>query len=429
MSRWWNWYETTWHTINCGHSLSLYERMLINGWFAGAAWLTPENSSDIIFTNELPEYGENSWGVALAGLYSFINAHDRGIPYTPVGIVLDEYAGYDGYAHLAWGTLPFTAGDLQIDDLFVNQLFPGSDFIHYNPFPGDQELGYLRETPYGEMYDVLLSSNSATNLESYPVILLAGDMTFGAQFVSALQQALQNGSRVLMQPAQRDALGGAFNTLTNAGTVEVLPMWTNAVTGRPAAIPNWRLTQLATTCLPIAVSGDPIQYSINRNAAGWVVELVHDNGVYKDPINPAIITNTDFAMVTLRPYVPVARASEWQIDANGNPADVDLNYTGVPLTVPVGPGQSVYVQFTLAPVSVSTNLVAQVNSPNSLTLTYAGLPNYPYHVQMSSNITLAPAQWQNLVGRSNNASSGGLFTFTDTNSASFNPRFYRVVTS
>jgi len=125
----------------------------------------------------------------------------------------------------------------------------------------------------------------------------------------------------------------------------------------------------------------------------------------------------------------VARASEWQIDANGNPADVDLNYTGVPLTVPVGPGQSVYVQFTLAPVSVSTNLVAQVNSPNSLTLTYAGLPNYPYHVQMSSNITLAPAQWQNLVGRSNNASSGGLFTFTDTNSASFNPRFYRVVTS
>jgi len=425
MSPWWNGYETTFQTLQYGHSLSLYERMLMHGWFAGAAWLTPENSNDIVFTNGLPNYGMNSWGVALAQLYAFINSHDRGIPYTPVAIVLDEYAGYDGYAHLAWGTLPFTDGDVEIDDLFVNQLFPGSDFIHYNPFPGDQELGYLRETPYGEIFDVLLSSATAATLDSYPVILLTGDMNFAAPFVSALQQALQNGSRVLMQPSHQAALGAAFDSLTNAGTVEVLPLWTNTVTGRAAAIPNWRLAQLDTSYLPIAVSGDPIQFSINRNAAGWVVELVHDNGVWKNPTSAAITTNTDIAMVTLQPLVPVTTASQWQIDGKGNPSDVDLNYAGAPLTVPVGPGQSVYVQFTLAPIPGSTNLVAHIGSSNLLTLSYAGLPNYPYHVQVASN--LVAAQWLNLAGQSKNANSAGTFTFTDTNIAGSNPKFYRIV--
>ena len=423
VSPWWNGYETTWSTPQYGHSQSLYQRLLAHGWFAGAAWLTPENSYDIMFTNDLPSYGENNWGVTLAQFYAFINAHDRGIPYTPVAIVLDHYAGYNGYAHLAWGTLPFTAGDLQIDDLFVNQLFPGSDFIHYNPFPGDQELGYLRETPYGEIFDVLLSSAPAANLAAYPVILLVGDITFDAPFISALQQALQNGTRVLMQPAHQAALGAAFTTLTNAGTVEVLPLWTNSVTHRAAAIPNWRLAQLDSTCLPVAVSGAPIQYSINRNNAGWVVELVHDNGVYKYWTTAAIVTNTDVAMVTLTPMVPVAKAWEWQIDTNGNAADIDLHYAGAPLTVPVGAGQSVYVLFTLAPSA--TNPAVRVQGSNSLTLTYSGLPNYSYHVQISSN--LAAANWSALAGPSTNANSAGVFGFTDTNTRSFNPRFYRVV--
>jgi hypothetical protein len=422
MSPWWNGYCTQYNTLNYGHSLSLYTRMLSHGWFSGAAWLTPENSFYIIFNNGLPNDGTNAWGAALGQLYALMNSHDRGIPCTPVAVVLDHYAGYNGYAHLAWGTLPFTAGDVQIDDLFVNQLFPGSDFIHYNPFPADQELGYLRETPYGEIFDVLLSSAPAANLESYAVILLAGDITFDTNFVANLQQALASGTRVLMQPAHQVALGTNFSTLTNAGTVEVLAPWTNTMTGRPAAIPNWRLAQLDSTCLPIAVSGAPIQYSINRNVAGYVVELVHDNGVWKNWTNAAVVTNTDIAMVTLNPCVPVAKVSEWQIDTNGNPADVDLNYTGAPLTVSVGAGQSVYIQFTLPPVA--TNLVARVNKPNSLSLTYSGLPHYAYHVQVSSNLTAS--KWTDMTGPTNSAGSSGLFSFTDTNTATFSPRFYRI---
>ncbi|MCX6928737.1 MAG: hypothetical protein NT154_36820 [Verrucomicrobia bacterium] len=213
LSPWWNGYCTRWNTPDYGHSLSLYQRMLLHGWFAGAAWLTPENSFNIEFNGGSATNGVNAWGAALARMYAFMQAHDRGTPYTPIAIVLDHYAGYNGYAHKAWGTLPFTAGDTEIDDLFVSQLFPGSDFIHYDPFPENREKGYLRETPYGEMFDVLLSSAAAQKLSAYPVIIVAGDMTFDAQWVGVLQQAVQHGSQLLMQPRHRTALAGNYNTL------------------------------------------------------------------------------------------------------------------------------------------------------------------------------------------------------------------------
>ena len=89
-----------------------------------------------------------------------------------------------------------------------------------------------------------------------------------------------------------------------------------------------------------------------------MIELVHDNGVWKDPTDAKIVTNSDIASVTLTPAVSVTKASFWQTDANGNNADVDLNYSGAPITVPVGPGQCVYVQFTTA---TSNTLTINVN--------------------------------------------------------------------
>jgi hypothetical protein len=77
--------------------------------------------------------------------------------------------------------------------------------------------------------------------------------------------------------------------------------------------------------------------------------------------------------------------------------------------------------------AISTNLLVTLNGDGSLTLNYPGLPNYPYHVQISSNLGVVPIQWLNLPGSSNNADTNGLFSFTDTNTASFTPRFYRAV--
>ena len=132
-----------------------------------------------------------------------MRAHDRGIPFTPVAIVLDRYAGYNGYRGRPWGILENTPGDLETRDLFQHQLFPGSDHIHVPADPENPEKSYLRPTPFGEAFDVLLSHASGERLGDYRVILLVGDIEFDAAFVAALHQALRQGSLP-------DGLGGSI---------------------------------------------------------------------------------------------------------------------------------------------------------------------------------------------------------------------------
>lgn len=407
MSPWFSGYTTQWQNLDSGHSLSLYNRMLSHGWFAGAAWLTPEASYSIIFNNGLPANGINSWGVALAQLYAFINAHDRGTPYTPVAIVLDHYAGYNAYEHKAWGTLAFTAADHEIDDLFCTQLFPQSDFIHYTPFPSNPEKPYLRPTPYGELYDVLLSSVSGSTLKDYPVVLLAGDITFDASFVAALQGSVSNGTKVLMLPRHQAALGGNFNTLTNAGYVEVMSATTNSTTGRSAAIPDSRLSEIARSCSPIIVSGSPIQYSINRNSAGWVVELIHNSGVTKQPSTAAVTDTSDVAVVYLKPVLPVTGAKRWGIDASGNASDTDLAYTNhaTALPVTVGPGQCVYIQFLVPPTGFDAWITMIMNGLTNYNdcATGDGYPNLLKYATGSS-----PTNSDNVAALSSFHSSSGV---------------------
>ena len=139
MSPWWWGYCTDWTNLDAGHSLSLYQRMLKYGWFAGAALVTPENSVSIVFNNGNPNDGLNSWGVEQAKTYAFMLSHDRGVPYVPVAIILDHYAGYNGFMGKAWGYFDFTAADWEMDNLFSEQLYPGSDHWHHDPFPQNRE--------------------------------------------------------------------------------------------------------------------------------------------------------------------------------------------------------------------------------------------------------------------------------------------------
>ena len=323
--------------LDAGHSLSFYERMWLHAWFAGAAMVTPENSIATFFEKAEAPWRLTSHGQKAAEVFQFMRTHDRGIPFTPVAIVLDHLAGYNGYMDKPWGILEPTAGDRQLRDLFDHQLFPGSDHIHTNPFPSNPELSYLRPTPYGEMFDVQLTSASPEMLSSYPVILLAGDIEFDEQLVAKLERALKQGSSLLLTPAHQEALGARFARLKKLRGVEVLQSWTNPATSRPALISDARLQRLAREALPIEVSGDPIQYEINRTAKGWVIELVNNAGVTKKPDHPAITDPSTTAQVVLRPRIRYASAREWRSNRSYTKLD--------PLKLEVGPGQSAFVEF------------------------------------------------------------------------------------
>jgi hypothetical protein len=323
--------------LNAGHSLSFYERMWLHGWFAGAAMVTPENSIATFFETPEAPWTLTSIGRKAGEVFRFMQGHDRGVPYTPVALVLDHLAGYNAYMDRPWGILDPTAGDLEARDLFDFQLFPGSDHIHVKPDPVNPEGSYLRPTPYGEIYDVLLTGVSPEVLSAYPIILLVGDIEFDRPFLHTLAQALRRGSRVLMSPRHRKALGAEFDRLTRQGRVEVLAPWTNPLTGRPAAISNSRLRDLARQYLPIEVKGDPVQYQINRTPSGWVVELINNRGVAKLPDRPAVTDPTAVVHVRLRPQIAFRQAREWRSlrthDAPG-PVDVEL-----------GPGTVEFIEF------------------------------------------------------------------------------------
>lgn len=327
--------------LDAGHSLSLYERLWLHGWFSGAAMVTPENSIAIFFQKAEAPWTLTSHGRKAAELFQFMQRHDRGIPYTPVAIVLDHYAGYNGYMDKPWGILKPTVGDREVRDLFDHQLFPGSDSIHGKPDSENPESSYLRPTPFGEIYDVLLTSTPPEVLPSYPVILLAGDIEFDPGFLSELEKSLRRGSRVLMSARHREALGAEFARLARQGIVEVLDPWTNPSTGRPTAISNERLNLLAKEHLPVEIKGDEIEYQINRTLAGWAVEVINNHGVLKKPNQAAVVDPRATAHVRLQSKVASSRAVEWRSGKTHRGTDI--------VEVDLEPGAVEYVEWIEGP--------------------------------------------------------------------------------
>jgi len=323
--------------LDAGHSLSLYERLWLHSWFAGAAMVTPENSIAIFFEKTAVPWALTAHGLKAVEVFQFMRTHERGVPFTPVAVVLDHLAGYNGYMDKPWGILDPTAGDRQVRDLFDCQLFPGSDHIHQRPDPNNPESSYLRPTPYGEIFDVQLTSASAEMLSSYPVLVLAGDIEFDEEIITKLERALKQGSTVLFGAAHQAILGPRFARLANHPRAEVLQPWTNPATGRSTAISNSQLQRLAHQALPVEVSGDPVQYQVNRTTNGWVIELVNNAGVTKKPDQPASTDPTATARVVLRPKIHFTAAREWRSGRSyTKPGEVRLE---------VGPGATEFVEF------------------------------------------------------------------------------------
>jgi hypothetical protein len=322
--------------LDAGHSLSFYERMWLHAWFAGAAMVTPENSIAIFFEQASAPWTLTAHGRKAAEVFQFMQTHERGVPFTPVAIVLDHLSGYNGYMDKPWGILEPTIGDRQVRDLFDYQLFPGSDHIHHKLDSDNPEASYLRPTPYGEIFDVQLTNASPEILSSYPVILLAGDIEFNEQLIANLEHALQQGSTLLLAPTHRESLGTSFARLARFHGVEVLQPWINPAAGRSTAISELRLKRLANEVLPVRVSGDPIQYQINRTSSGWVIELVNNAGVAKKPGQPATIDPSAIARVVLKPQIRYTSVRQWR--SNHTCPRLDE------VRLEVGPGRTEFVE-------------------------------------------------------------------------------------
>ena len=296
---------------DAGHSFSFYKRAWLHSWFAGAARVTPEFSMGNLFeTNDGP-WDLTELGELAVEVTEVMNTHDRGVPYAPVAILIDQYAGYNSFQDKPWGVFSKTAGDLKTYDLFQHQLFPGSANSN-SPDAANPEAPYLVATPYGEMFDVLTTTAEAPVLGFYPELLLVGNVSFTPGFITSLETALAGGSRLLLQQDHVAAMGStAFDLLQAAGEVVLLDEWHNSVTGRSAAISNSVLSQLHDLHMPVSITGDQVQYQLNRNAEGWVVELINNTGVVKAPHLPAVVDLNETVTVSLEPLVDAYGGYDW----------------------------------------------------------------------------------------------------------------------
>ncbi|MBZ0257994.1 hypothetical protein K8I31_18155, partial [bacterium] len=327
--------------LDAGHSLNFYWRLWLHAWFSGAAMVTPENSISTFFENT-DDWTLTPHAVKATEFFRFAQSHDRGIPYAPVAVVIDHLAGYNAYQGRPWGILDPTAGDYEIEELFQEQLFPGSDHIHQPPDADNPEASYLRPTPFGELYDVLLSSAEADALAAYPVLILVGDIDFTPSFLQQLKAAMMRGSRVLLARRYKEQLGDELYSMLDAGDFEVLEEWTNPATQKCSVISNQRLAQLARSLSPILVEGGPVQYRLNRSERSWIVELINNQGIIKKPDAPARIDDGASVQVTLTPQVSVKRVVQWGVDG-----DKDLGASSKPLKVALAPGEAAFVEFVL----------------------------------------------------------------------------------
>jgi len=183
------------------YSHILYNSMVVgfeNGWFDGDA-LSPIGRIQQAAQKWVREVGQ------------------PGVMQTPIAVMNDFYAGwifpnYNKILYRVWGNLPYGPGDYLMNDVF-DILYPGyqdSSFFH-------DEKGFATATPYGDSADALLSDAPGWLLSRYPVLVVAGDLSGGAEVRDKLQAYVEQGGRLFITAGSLRNLPGGLAGIQSEG--------------------------------------------------------------------------------------------------------------------------------------------------------------------------------------------------------------------
>lgn len=263
-----------------------------------------------------------------------IKKHDRGVAYTPVAMLWDHTHGIlKQYSSLIWDTFPLNEGDNHIWGI-VKACYPYEKSIYYNRV--------FKRCPFGDIFDVITTQASAQVMESYPVILLCGNVEFNAGLAEKVTSYVRNGGTLILNIEQirkyqklfpetffGSSLDEALNQANRSFSrlsgqvinedqpfeyVKLIPTATSSVlavtaddTRNPLIIstpfgrgrvvlsaPSYMKEKYSqnmlklftdlmhavnTETMPINVScSKDIEYTVNRNKNGWVVGLYNHYG-------------------------------------------------------------------------------------------------------------------------------------------------------
>ena len=341
-----------------GHSLSLHRRTYYVAYMSGANVVAAEGGWLNFFRSQQPgpegALPLSRLGKEGARFYAFTRHYpDRGIPYTPVGLLIDPLHGiYPGFGEkLAWNAFPYAPGDERILNLWET-FFPNS----VNVQAKHNEQGYLVASPYGDIVDVISNDAPDAILASYPVLLLAGEITREALLAERLGKYVRQGGTLVLSEADATRtnleagleLKSLLPGLAGSGYARLLQGRGAVIIYREGGADGGALgkvlVQLRDELVPLRISG-ALESLYNRTADGWMITLVNNEGITKT-FNEPPRTNAVPQMAAVRCPGPGSVRAACLCTPEG---DEPLDPADIHLSIP--PGELRVVRLTLSPVT------------------------------------------------------------------------------
>lgn len=279
-----------------GHSLNLMERSFVMSYMSGADVIVAEAGAPLSFYNYLTDdgfYKLSPYGETCQSFNKFVKANpDIGITYTPIGLVLDYYHGsYSGLASdtkKTFGTFDYNAGDEMTWSL-MDMIWPGGWVVEDTR----DETGTMINSPYGDSFDVLLQNASQEVLNSYPALVLSGDIKLSSKEAELYKEYVNQGGILVLNTAYTKKFP-EFKENTEYGKGRVI------VYGPDYSVEGLDqiLKELLNELSPFSVEGD-VQYLTNVRDDTMYVTLINNKGVTKTTTEAEKVDTSQTSRVTV----------------------------------------------------------------------------------------------------------------------------------
>jgi hypothetical protein len=295
---------------NSGHSLSLLERSLIMGYMSGVNTIVAEAGGAMSLQNNDGILDLTGYGKTLQKVYQFTEKTKVGTAYTPVGIVLDYYHG--SYAGIqkrlgigteeekSFATFAYDSGDKMTKKL-MEKIWGSDAWLSGTKRSDKDEVdSMVNNSTYGDSFDIILSNAEQNVLNSYPVLVLSGDIEGNAankvKFdVQRYKQYVNDGGTLILNCAYIDLFGGVFDENMSYGDGKVIVYGTSDydLTGLDSI-----LQEQIAMYQPVNVEGS-IQYMTNVKDNTIYVTLINNDGVTKTGDSAAKVDSKKASKVTV----------------------------------------------------------------------------------------------------------------------------------
>jgi len=337
-----------------GVSPYLYRRTLYAYYMSGANLVDHETDGDSLVTTHPDGRRElSAHGKVVKEWFAFTQKNpDRGVPWTPIGLMLDYQDGFSACYRMIWGCLEYTDADHMTYD-FIYNIFPCTTKI-----TSEHNGVGLVNTPYGDIFDVLMPNPpsgviSQELINNYKVQILLGDLRISKELAERLKTYVKDGGTLVVNVKQigeyfgedflglkltarvkesrtarsllddssfssnsfayqESALASAkiliasengdpvvtLNKYGKGNVILTLAPYLMDKNKKQVSFVSYLLRRLSDSVLPVLVRGD-IEYTLNRTESGWLITLLNNKGVYKEATRPAVVKPEEKAEVML----------------------------------------------------------------------------------------------------------------------------------